>query len=269
MIYLKNDYSMGAHPQVMDALVKTNLENTDGYGSDHHCDEAKALIRRLTGSSDMHVHFLMGGTQTNLAAIASFLRPHQAVISADTGHICVHEVGAVEATGHKVIHIPTDDGKLRPEHIEETLEIHEDFHWVQPKLIYISNLTETGIFYTKKELTNLRKTCDKHGLYIYMDGARLPMALTLPDNDLTMKDLPRFCDAFYIGGTKCGLLFGEALCIVNDDLKEDTDYLMKQRGGVMAKGRLLGVQFKAVFEDNLYFALGENCNRLSAKLAQS
>ena len=154
----------------MDALVKTNLENTDGYGSDHHCDEAKALIRRLTGSSNMHVHFLMGGTQTNLAAIASFLRPHQAVISADTGHICVHEVGAVEATGHKVIHIPTDDGKLRPEHIEETLEIHEDFHWVQPKLIYISNLTETGIFYTKKELTNLRKTCDKHGLYIYMRG---------------------------------------------------------------------------------------------------
>lgn len=267
MIYLKNDYSAGAHPQVMEALNETNMENTDGYCIDRFCDEATDELKKIFEWEDMDVHFTMAGTQTNLAAIAAFLRPHQAVISADTGHICVHEAGAIEATGHKIIHIPTEDGKLRPEAIDKVMAQHEDEHWVQPKLIYISNLTETGYFYTRGELMALREVSDKYGLYIYLDGARLPMAIAHPDNDLKLEDIPRLCDAFYVGGTKCGILFGEALCVVNPALREDTRHLMKQRGAILAKGRLLGVQFLAILKDNLYFDLGRKANDLAKKLA--
>lgn len=267
MIYLKNDYSMGAHQSIIDALVSTNFENADGYCIDRFCDEAADDIKRLVNFQDLSVHFLMAGTQTNLTAIAAFLRPHHAVISASTGHICVHEAGAIEATGHKIIHVPSPDGKLRPKDIEDIIKVHEDEHWVKPKLVYISNLTETGYFYTKAELTLLRKKCDEHGLWIYLDGARLPMALTHEDNDLSMEDLPLLCDAFYLGGTKCGILFGEALCIVNPALKEDTRHLLKQRGAILAKGRLLGVQFSAILKDNLYFELGRNANVLAKLLA--
>ena len=268
MIFLKNDYSLGAHPVVMDALNRTNLELTDGYGEDKYCRAAADLIRKLFACPGADVHFLTGGTQTNQTALAAFLlRPHWSVISADTGHICVHETGAIEATGHKINHVKTPDGKLTPALIEEVLIFHEDEHYVLPKAIYISNSTETGLIYTKAELQALRKCCDEHGLYMYLDGARMAMALTCEDNDLTFEDFPKLCDAFYIGGTKCGALFGEALVIINEELKPDMRFLIKQRGGLLAKGRLLGVQFEALLADDLYLQLGAHANRLAKKLA--
>lgn len=266
MIYLKNDYSAGAHPKILEALAETNMENTVGYGMDHHCKEAADMIREMIECPDAAVHFAVAGTQTNLSVIGSILRPHEAAISAETGHVCVHEVGAIEATGHKVIHVPTTDGKLRPDDIHKVMEQHCNAHWVKPKLVYISNLTETGLTYKKAELTALREVCDQYGLYIFMDGARLAMALTQKDNDLTFADFPKYCDVFYIGGTKCGILFGEAIVIINDSMKPDFPQMMKQRGAVLAKGRLLGVQFKALFTDNLYLKLGEYANHLADKL---
>ena len=267
MIFLKNDYSLGAHPKVMDALVSTNMELADGYGEDDHCRRAAERIKDIFACPDADVHFLTGGTQTNQTALAAFLlRPHWSVISADTGHICVHETGAIEATGHKINHVKTPDGKLTPELIEEVLIFHEDEHYVLPKAIYISNSTETGLIYTKAELTALRRCCDEHGLLLYLDGARMAMALTCKGNDLTYEDFPKLADAFYIGGTKCGALFGEALVIVNDELKPDMRFLIKQRGGLLAKGRLLGVQFEALLKDDLYLELGRHANRMAQKL---
>ena len=268
MIFLKNDYSLGACPEVMDALVETNMTLTDGYGEDGFTAEAAKLVKEIIGRDDAHVHFLTGGTQTNLTALSAFLlRPHWSVISPDTGHICVHETGAIEATGHKINHVKTPEGKLRPEDIEEVMIFHEDEHYVLPKMIYISNSTETGLIYTKSELLALREACDKHGLMMYLDGARLAMALTCKGNDLTIKDIAGIADAFYIGGTKCGILMGEALVILNDSLKEDMRFMIKQRGGLLAKGRLLGVQFGALLKDDLYFRLGEHANAMALLLA--
>ncbi|MEG0292225.1 MAG: beta-eliminating lyase-related protein [Anaerovoracaceae bacterium] len=266
MIYLKNDYSKGAHPKIMEALLDTNMENTDGYGKDKFCEAASDTIRDMIACPSADVHLLMAGTQTNLTGLSSILRPHEAVISAFTGHICVHEAGAIEATGHKIIHLPSPDGKILPEQIDAVMEEHDDEHYVVPRVVFISNLTETGMIYTKAELIALRESCDKHNLLLYMDGARLAMALTQKDNDVDITDLAKLTDIFYIGGTKCGILFGEALVIVNDDLKKDFRRLMKQRGAVLAKGRLLGVQFSAIFEDDLYFTLGKNANDLADKL---
>lgn len=264
MIFLKNDYSLGACPKVMNALVETNLNLSDGYGTDEYCREGADYIRELIKCPTAQVHFLMAGTQTNQTALAAFLmRPHHSVISADTGHICVHETGAIEATGHKVIHVATPQGKLTPEDIERVIEFHEDEHYVLPKAVYISNSTETGLIYKKDELLALREACDKHDLILYMDGARLAMALTCQDNDVKFEDLPKIADAFYIGGTKCGALFGEALVIVNDKLKEDMRYLIKQRGAMLAKGRLLGVQFNALLKDNTYLELGAHANKMA------
>ena len=269
MIFLKNDYSQGAHPEVMDALVETNLELSDGYGLDEYCQEAAEAIKEAIDCKTADVHFLMGGTQTNLTSLSAFLlRPHWSVISADTGHICVHETGAIEATGHKINHVPTPDGKLTPELIEQVVVAHEDEHFVLPKAIYISNTTETGLIYTKAEMMALRDCCDRNNLLLYMDGARLAMALTSPKADFTFKDLPKIADAFYIGGTKCGALFGEALVIVNDALKEDMRHLIKQRGAMLAKGRLLGVQFARLLKDDLYMEIGRHSNRLAEKLAE-
>lgn len=268
MLFLKNDYSQGAHPEVLEALVRTNLSHADGYGLDPFCGEAADLIRRKIQAPDADVHFLPGGTLTNLTAIAAFLRPHEAVISPESGHICVHETGAIEATGHKVIHVPSADGKLRPEQIHQVMVFHEDEHYVKPRMIYISDSTETGIIYTKAELAALKAACEAHGLLVYLDGARLAMALTAPGNDLALTDLPRLTDAFYLGGTKCGLLFGEALVLSNDALKEDFRFLIKQRGGLMAKSRLMGVQFSALLQGDLFFQLGAHANRLAARLAE-
>ena len=268
MIFLKNDYSLGAHPAVLEALNKTNMELTDGYCIDPFCENAADMIRTLIGCPTAYVQFLTGGTQTNQTALAAFLRPHQSVIAPSTGHICVHETGAIEATGHKINHVPTADGKLRPEDIDAVIIEHEDEHFVKPAIIYISNSTETGLIYTKNELYALREKCLEHGLMTYIDGARLAMAMSAPENDLKFTDLPKLCDAFYIGGTKCGAMFGEALVIIKEELQQDIRWLVKQRGAMLAKGRLLGVQFEALLRNDLYLALGAHANRLAAMLAE-
>ncbi|MBQ3611595.1 MAG: aminotransferase class V-fold PLP-dependent enzyme [Firmicutes bacterium] len=267
MIFLKNDYSLGAHPKVLQALTDTNMTLTDGYGIDPFCDGAAEMIREMIDCPEAYVQFLTAGTQTNQTALAAFLRPHHSVISPSTGHVCVHETGAIEATGHKINHVPTTDGKLRPEDIDAVMAEHEDEHYVKPAIIYISNSTETGLIYTKAELTALREKCLEYGLLTYIDGARLAMAMTAPENDLKLEDLPKLCDAFYIGGTKCGAMFGEALVIIKKELQEDIRWLVKQRGGMIAKGRLLGVQFQALLKDGFYFELGAHANRLAKKLA--
>ena len=216
MIYFRSDYSLGAHPKVMEALMETNMEHTDGYAEDRFSFETADMIREMIGRPDAHIHFLVGGTPTNTITIAAALRPYEGAISAASGHIYVHETGSVEATGHRVFAAPTEDGKLRPADIEKIMLLHEDEHTVIPKLVYITHPTENGGVYTKAELKALRECCDKHGLYLYMDGARLGTALTWPGNDVPLSDLPELTDAFYIGGTKIGTLFGEALVILND-----------------------------------------------------
>ncbi len=266
MIYLISDYCEGATAEIMTALAETNAEQTVGYGLDKHCDNARELIKAEIGKQDADVHFFVGGTQTNLTAISAFLRPHQAVIAPLDGHVCVHETGAIEATGHKVIAVRATDCKLSPKTIEEQVLFHEDEHFVIPKMVYISNATELGTVYTKAELRGLRAVCDKYGLYLYIDGARLATALRSNKNDMTMAELADFADAFYIGGTKNGALFGEALVILNPDLKADFRWIIKQKGGMLAKGRLLGVQFETFFKDDLYYRLAEQANKMAEKL---
>lgn len=247
-----NDYSEGAHPRILEALMNTNLTQHTGYGMDEHCQKAAELICRecshIASGADSHptirtdldIHFLVGGTQTNRIVIDAALRPYQAVIAVSTGHINVHETGAVEASGHKVIAVPGENGKLTASAVEKVLSAHRDEHMVQPKMVYISNTTELGTQYTKKELEELSRLCRLKGLYLFLDGARLGSALTSPINDLTMADLADLTDAFYIGGTKNGALFGEALVIRNDSIKKDFRYMIKQNGAMLAKGWLLG-----------------------------
>lgn len=263
------DYSEGAHPRILDALIRTNLEQTDGYGLDDHCRNAAAFIKNKIGREDVDVHFLIGGTQTNFTAISAFLRAHEAVISAKTGHIYVHETGSVEATGHKVVIEASEDGKLTPEAVLAQLAYHEDEHMVKPKLVYISNSTEIGSIYHKSELARLSEVCRKNNLILFMDGARLGSALASGENDLTLSDIAALTDAFYIGGTKNGALFGEALIICKEELKEDFRYHIKQKGGLLAKGRLLGIQFEELFRDNLYFELADHANQMAAILAKN
>ena len=270
MIYFHNDYSEGCHEKVLAALTRTNLEQTPGYGEDHYCAEAADLIRKACNASEMAVHFLVGGTQANLTVIDAALRPHQAAVSADLGHINSHETGAVEATGHKVMALPSTDGKITAEQVAKMVEEHyasASFeHTTQPKLVYISSPSELGTLYSLAELEALSATCRAKGLYLFLDGARLGYGLAAQDNDVTLADLARLCDVFYIGGTKVGALFGEAVCITNPALKEDFRYLIKQHGGMLAKGRLLGVQFKALFEDGLYFELGKHAVAMADKI---
>lgn len=266
MLYFMNDYSEGAHPRVIDALTKTNMEQHVGYGLDAHCENAQNLIRKRIGQPDAEVHLLVAGTQTNVIAISSFLRPYEAVISTELGHISCHETGAIEATGHKILEMPSKDGLLKPEDIDKACNAHVDEHMVLPRLVYISNATETGSIYSKAQLSALRKKCDERGLYLYLDGARLANALTCDDNDLTLEEIAELTDAFYIGGTKNGILFGEALVITNPELKAHTRFSIKQRGGMLAKGRLLGVQFEELFKDDFYFELSRHTNEMSKLL---
>lgn len=270
MIYFHNDYSEGCHPSVLEKLIETNLEQTPGYGEDIYCEQAAAKIRALCGNDDLAVHFLVGGTQTNLTVIAAALRPHQAALGPVSAHINVHETGAVEATGHKVLSVPSADGKITAAEVSSVVETHRASgsfeHEAQPKLVYISGPTELGTIYTLAELEELSATCKKYGLYLFLDGARLGYGLAAADNDVTMKDLARLCDVFYIGGTKVGALFGEAVVISNPALKEDFRYLMKQKGAMLAKGRLLGVQFGALLENNLYFDLGVHAVKLADRV---
>ncbi len=265
MYSFRNDYSEGAHPNVLKALMDTNLEQTCGYGLDHHCKEAADLIRDLCAAPKADVHFLVGGTQANLVTIASFLQPYESVIAVHTGHINVHETGAIEATGHKVCSIYAADGKLTPALIETVLTEHNGTeHMVSPRMVYVSDSTEIGTLYTKAELTALRACCDQHGLLLFLDGARLGSALTAPENDLTLQELAALTDMFYIGGTKNGVLFGEAL-IVNTP-NAHFRWHMKQRGAILAKGRLLGVQFKAILTDGLYFDIARHANEMAYRL---
>lgn len=267
MIYFTNDYSEGAHPKILEKMMEANLEQNTGYGMDVHSDRARAYIKRELQKEEVDIHFIPGGTQTNLLVVSSFLRPHQCVIAADTGHVNVHETGAIEATGHKVVTVPHRDGKLTPDGIKEVLKSHAGEHMVQPKLVYLSDTTELGTIYTKQELMAIRELCQEEKLLLFLDGARLGSALTSKDNDLTLKDIAELTDAFYIGGTKNGALLGEALVICRQELKEDFRYFIKQRGAMTAKGFVLGLQFEVLFQEQLFFELGAHANRMAEKLA--
>ena len=265
MYSFRNDYSEGAHPKLLEALTATNLTQTVGYGLDPFCGEAADTIRRLCAAPEAAVHFLVGGTQANLVTIAALLEPYEAVIAAHTGHVNVHETGAIEATGHKVCTAFAPDGKLTPALVEAVLAEHNGTeHMVAPRLVYLSDTTEIGTIYTKAELAALRRCCDEHGLLLYLDGARLGSALTAEGSDLTLADLAALTDAFYIGGTKNGALFGEALVLTRPHAHYR--WHMKQRGTVLAKGRLLGVQFQALLKDGLYFDLARRANALALRL---
>ena len=270
MFYFNNDYSEGCHEKVLSALTATNMVQTPGYGVDSYCAKAAEKIRELCGRQDLAVHFLVGGTQANLTVIDAALRPHQGALCAVSGHIHVHETGAVEATGHKVLALPSVDGKVTAAQVESYVAAHRadaSFeHIVQPKLVYISNPTELGTLYTLSELEALSDTCHRLGLYLFLDGARLGYGLAAKGNDVTMKDIARLCDVFYIGGTKVGALFGEAVVIGNPAIAEDFRYLIKQHGGMLAKGRLLGVQFDALMTDNLYFDIAAHADGLADQL---
>lgn len=256
MYRFNSDYTEGCHPAILEKLIATNMEQTDGYGLDPYCDDARAKIKKHFDCPNADVHFLVGGTQTNLTVICAALRPHQAVFGAVPSHINTHEAGAIEHVGHRVLPLASSDGKLTAAQIKkEWLQYDNDpsrEHWAQPKMVYISQPTEIGSMYSKKELEDLYAVCKEAGMYLFVDGARLGYALGAPANDVTPALLAQNCDVFYIGGTKCGLLFGEAVVILNDELKPDFRTIAKQCGAIMAKGRLLGVQFGAAFTDDLY-----------------
>lgn len=268
MIRFNCDYSEGAHPLILEKLAQTNLEQLPGYGADPYCLQAAELINAQCHTPDAAVHFLSGGTQTNLTVLAAMLRPYQCVVSADSGHINVHETGAIERTGHRVLTISNQDGKITAAQIDALCKAH----WQddnpefapQPKVVYLSFPTELGTLYSKKELSAIRRTCDANNLYLFVDGARLGYGLAAPGNDLSLADIAACCDVFYIGGTKLGALLGEAVVIVNPKLQKDFRYFMKQHGALLAKGRILGIQFLTLFTDNLYLQLAAHANKMAA-----
>lgn len=262
MIYFNSDYLEGAHPSIMKRLAETNMAQSVGYSEDEYCAAAREKIKAACEAPDADVHFLVGGTQTNTTVIASILRPYQGVIAPTTGHINCHETGAIESTGHKVLALPTDNGKITAQQIEEYYLWHHtspDFeHIVMPGMVYISYPTEGGTIYSKAELTAIYETCQRCGLPLYIDGARMGYGLMSDECDLTLPELARLCDVFYIGGTKVGALFGEAVVVMNPALKKDFRFFMKQRGGMLAKGRLLGIQFDTLFTDDLYLKISRH-----------
>ena len=268
MIRFESDYLEGALPEVMQALSDSNYAQTPGYGEDEYCEEARRLIREKCAAPEAYVQFLVGGTQANLIVIAAALRPHQAAIAAETGHIAVHETGSIEASGHKVITLPSADGKISAAQVRECVEGHwadaTHEHMAQPALVYISQPTENGTVYSLAELEELSRVCREKGLILFVDGARLGTALV--SSDVTLPDLARLTDVFYIGGTKLGALFGEAVVIMNPAIAKDFRYIIKQRGGMFAKGRLLGVQFGALMKDGLYERTAKREVELAMKL---
>lgn len=273
MIFFNNDYSEGAHPQILERLTQTNMDQTPGYGMDPYCEQARKTICKLCGNPDLKVHFLVGGTQANLTVIAAALRPHQGVIGVETAHINVHETGSIEATGHKVLTVPGKDGKLTAQQVETLVKAHiEDEaaeHTVQPKMVYFSNPTELGTLYHKDEMEAISAVCRKYGLYLFVDGARLGYGLAASENDVTLEDYARLCDAFYIGGTKIGLMFGEAVVFSNPALDDGFRYCIKQHGGMLAKGRLLGVQFEALLADGLMDRMASHADRLADRIREA
>lgn len=270
MILFQCDYNEGAHPLIMERLLQTNLEQTPGYGEDIYCENAKRLIKKACGREDVDVHFMVGGTQTNATVISSVLRPYQGVICADTGHINVHETGAIEHSGHKVLAVKGENGLLLPQMVEMVMREHyeEDGpeHTVQPAMVYISFPTEAGSIYSKSQLMELRSVCDKYSLPLFIDGARLGYGLTSSRCDITLKELATLADIFYVGGTKQGALFGEAVVICNEAYKRDFRYHIKQNGGMLAKGRLLGIQFETLFTDDLYFKIASHANNQALRI---
>lgn len=267
MIRFECDYSEGAHPKILEQLIATNMVQTIGYSEDRYCTKAKTLIRNACGNKNIDIHFLVGGTQTNTTVITSILRPHQGVICASTGHINIHESGAIENRGHKVLSLPSDDGKITAQQINDYVtghwndDTHE--HMVQPAMVYISFPTENGTLYSLKELQEISSTCKKHNLPLYLDGARLGYGLVAPNNDVSLNNLTKYCDIFYIGGTKVGCLMGEAVVICNKKFKTDFRYIIKQQGGLLAKGRLLGIQFSELFTNDLYYTISRHAIKMA------
>ena len=265
-----NDYSEGAHPEILNSLLTSNMVQHTPYGDDEYSNKAKNLIKSKIGKQDLDVYFVSGGTQANLIIISSALKSHESVISANTGHITLREAGAIEATGHKINSVISSDGKLTKEDINKVLEEH-DFgaHVVKPKMVYISNATEIGTIYSKLELEELSCFCREKNLFLFLDGARLGSALTASNNNLTLLDIANLTDIFTIGGTKNGTLIGEAIVISNEKLKEDFPFHIKQRGAMLSKGRILGIQFLELFKDNLFFKLAQHSNKMASKLSEA
>ena len=266
----KNDYSEGCHEKILQVLVRTNGEQTVGYGEDPYCRQAREAIRQeLKGPAE--IYFLTGGTQTNLLAISALLRPHECAVGTELAHIHTHETGAVEATGHKILTVPPEHGKLTARRVETLLQGYTDHHMVKPRLLYISNATEVGTVYTKEEIQALRELCDRRDLYLFLDGARLSSALCAEGSCVTLEDLRNLCHVFTIGGTKSGALFGEALVFSEPELARDFAYMVKQKGALLAKGRLLGLQFLTLFQpgdtgEKLLYEIGRQENQRAMAL---
>ena len=273
MLRFESDYEEGAHPRILELLTATNLDQTPGYGEDRYSDEARSLIRAACAAPEADVHFLVGGTQTNFIVIESALRPWQGVLCAENGHINVHETGAVEATGHKVLALPAHEGKITAAQIRNACAAHyaddSHEHMVQPGMVYLSSPTEFGTLYTKAELEDIRLACRELSLPLFVDGARMGYGLMSEANDLTLADYAGLCDVFSIGGTKVGALFGEAVVVTSPSLKKDFRYLMKQRGAMLAKGRLLGLQFLTLFQDDLYMRIAKQADELAMRLRRA
>lgn len=273
MLLFHNDYNEACHSAVMQKLLDSASMQMGGYGEDTYCENAANMIRSLCQDDSLAVHFLVGGTQANLTVIDAALRPHQAALGAVSAHINVHETGAVEATGHKVIGLPSLDGKITACQIRDAVEAHwQDSaheHMPQPKLVYISNPTELGTIYSLCELEEISATCNELGLFLFVDGARLGYGLAASGNDVTLTDLARLTDVFYIGGTKVGAMFGEAVVISNPQIAEDFRYLIKQHGGMLAKGWLLGLQFETLLENDLYFEIARHADRMADQIRQT
>ena len=265
----KNDYSEGAHPRILDALIKNNLSQQTGYGLDEYSLTAARLIKEKSSAPNSQVHFVSGGTQANLIVISAFLKPHESVVAATTGHIFTNEAGAIEATGHKIHGVETSDGKLRAEDVQKVIDAHQNIpHQLKQKLVYISNSTEVGTIYSKNDLQDLYAFCKKKNMILFLDGARLGHALTAETNDLTFADIAKYTDAFYLGGTKNGALIGEAIVINNPELQEEFGFHLKQKGAMLAKGRLLGIQFQELLKDDLYFDLAQHANQQAMKIKE-
>ena len=275
-LFFASDYQEGAHPAILRRLVETNLEKTAGYGFDPYTESARAKIREACESPEAEVFLLVGGTQTNATVIDALLCPWQGVVAAETGHIAVHEAGAIELGGHKVLTVPQAEGRMTAEALEKAFSGYwadeNREHMVMPGLVYLSQPTEYGTLYSLKELEGIRALCDRYDAALYVDGARLAYALAAPENDVTLADLGRLCDAFYIGGTKCGALFGEAVVFPGRRKAPHFFTVVKQHGALLAKGRIAGIQFDTLFTDGLYEAAGRNAveaaNRIRAALRE-
>ncbi|MDU8929251.1 aminotransferase class I/II-fold pyridoxal phosphate-dependent enzyme [Alisedimentitalea sp. MJ-SS2] len=264
-----DDYSEGAHPKILAALSETNMVQQTAYGDDAYSQEARDMLRQHMGKVNPDIWFVASGTLANILAISSALKSHEAVIAPASGHIVVRETGAIEATGHKIITVPPVQGKLTPDSIEAALDANAHFpHMAKPRLVYISNATEVGTLYTKAELKAISKLSRERGLLLLLDGARLGAALSATKNDVTFKDIAELVDIFWVGGTKVGALLGEAIVIPNPQLREDFAFHIKQRGALLAKGRILGLQFRELFRDRLYFDLACHANSMAAQLSQ-